>query len=194
MSGDKEIRSDAKLKNLPPAVLDELWRMRHPVEEQADAEEGEEPKVFKYVEILVWLKETHGVDSSLGALSGFYAWLRMERRFRRAEEVADQVRQELAKGNTYTAEDIEREAQRVFTAEALEYGDVKAFVALSKLRLENRRLDQDERRLVMLETREQRRVAAEEAIKGIQGDTKLTAEEQRAMVIDKMDEFFGLKK
>jgi hypothetical protein len=176
MNMDKEIRADAKLKNLPPAVLDELWRMRHPVEEQADAEEGEEPKVFKYVEILVWLKETHGVDSSLGALSGFYAWLRMERRFRRAEEVADQVRQELVKGNTYTAEDIEREAQRVFTAEALEFGDVKAFVALAKLRLENRRLDQDERRLVMLEEKERRLDAMESKAKELKNRGGLTAE------------------
>lgn len=185
MSRDKEIRADAKLKNLSKEIQEDLWRMRNP-------EEGGEKVTFEA--ILVWLESEHGVSSSLGALSGFFSWLRLEKRFERAGSIADQVREELAKGEEYSAEDIERVAQRIFTAEAMDGGDIQSFVALARLRLENRKLDHDARRLVMLEAKVAKQEAAEAAMKAIQSDEKLTPDQQREKLIDKMDEFFGLKK
>lgn len=182
---DKEIRSDAKLKNLPQEVQEDLWRMRNP-------EEGGEK--VKFEDILVWLKSTHGMSSSLGALSEFYSWQRLRKRMDRAKSRSEQVRDELSADPSLTAEDLERAAQFTFTSEAMEGGNVKSYVALARLRLQARKLDQDDRRLQMLEAAEKRRVDAEAAIQAIQGDQTLTAEQQRAAVLEKMDEFFGLKK
>lgn len=182
---DNEPRIDAKLKNLPKDALEDLWRFRNP-------EEG--GKKLSFEEILVEIPLRYGVTSSLGALSEFYAWLKLKRRMESAAERAEQVRIELAKDNTINAEDVERVAQMVFTSESLEAGNVKAFVALAKLRIAQKQVAQDERRIAMLEANEQRRVAAEEAIKAIQSDGSLTAEQQRAAVLNKFDEFFGLKK
>lgn len=182
---DKEVRSDAKLKNLPQEMLETMWRLRNP------EEDGQK---LTFVEILVWLKEHAGIESSLGALSEFYSWLRLKRRIQNAAERATQVRMELAKDSSITPDDLERIAQTVFTAETIEGGDVEAFVKLATLRLNARRVDQDERRLRMLEEKAQRLQAAEDAIHAIQSDKTLTPEAQRAAVLEKMDEFFGLKK
>lgn len=141
---EKEIRADAKLKNLPPEILEELWRLRNPADE--------DEKKFTFVEVLVWLKG-HGIDSSLGALSEFYSWLRLKRRIEAAAERATQVRMELAKDSTITPDDLERIAQTVFTAETIEGGDVEAFVKLATLRLNRQRVDQDERKLKLLEAK-----------------------------------------
>lgn len=182
---DREPRTDAKLKSLPEEALEDLWRYRYP-------EEG--GTKLTYEEILVEIPLRFGFTSSLGALSEFYSWLRLRKRMERAKERADQTRLELIKDGSLTPEDIERAAQTVFTSEALEEEDVKSYVKLATLRLKARKLDQDERRLVMLEARERRQVEAEEAIRKIRSDASLTPEAQRAAVIDKMDEFFGLKK
>lgn len=161
---DKEPRMDAKLKNLPAEALEDLWRFRYP-------EEG--GTKLAYEEILVEIPLRFGVTSSLGALSEFYSWLRLKRRMEHAATRAEQVRMELAKDGSLTPEDLERVAQTVFTAEALEGGDIKAFVALGKLRIAQRQIHQDERRLAMLEAKAK---AMDEA-KDVLG-TKMSAEEQ----------------
>lgn len=140
---DKEIRTDAKLKRLPARVLEELWRFRNP---------EEDGQALTYVEILAELKG-RGIESSLGALSEFYSWLRLKRRIDHATERAMQSRMELAKDSSVTPEDLERVAQCVFTAETIEGGDVKAFVALATLRLKQKQVMLDERRLKMLEAK-----------------------------------------
>lgn len=182
---DSEPRKDAKLKSLPKEALEDMWRFRYP-------EEGGKKLTFE--EILVEIPLRYGITSSLGALSEFYSWLRLKKRMESAAERAEQVRIELAKDSTITPEDLERVAQTVFTAETLEEGNVKGFVALAKLRLKQKQVDQDERRIAMLEANEKRKADAEAAIKAIQADGSLTAEQQRAAVLTKMDEFFGLKK
>ncbi len=182
---ESEPRIDAKLKNLHKDALEDLWRFRYP-------EEG--GTKLSYEEILVEIPLRYGITSSLGALSEFYSWLKLRKRMESAAERAEQVRIELAKDGSLTPDDLERVAQTVFTAETLEAGDVKAFVALAKLRLAQKQVAQDERRLAMLEANEQRKVAAEDAIKNIQNDKTLTADQQRSAVLAKMDEFFGIKK
>ena len=144
MTSDREIRTDAKLKGLPRATRDELWRMRHP------EEDGEK---VKYVDILVWLKD-QGIDSSLAALSEFYAWERQERRMEAARQRAEQARTMLAADPDATPEAIARVGQMVFSAEVVDAGNVRAFVALEKLRLQQMQLDHDNRRIAMLEERQ----------------------------------------
>jgi hypothetical protein len=145
------------------------------------------------VDILVWLKD-HGIDSSLGALSEFYAWERTERRMEAARERASQAREELAKDPNATPEDVARVGQIVFTSEMVDAGNVRGFVALEKLRLANRVADQDERRLAILEAKARRLEDAEAKVAAIQGDASLTPEQQRTALMDEMDRFFGLKK
>ena len=185
MEADKEIRADAKLKNLSREVRDDLWRMRHP------EEDGEK---VRSADILVWLQSTHGVRCSLAALSEYYAWERSERRMEAARLRAEQARRLMAQDPAATPEAIARMGQMAFTSEMVDAGNVRAFVALEKLRLAQRLADQDERRLAMLEAKAKRIDEAEAKIREIQGDAKLTPEQQRAMVLEKMDEFFGLKK
>lgn len=147
MMDTKSTRADAKLKNLPAEALETLWRFRHP-------EEG--GTALTYEAILVELPKLFGITSSMGALSDFYAWLRMQRRIEAAKDRAAQVRMELAKDASITPDDLERVAQTVFTAETIEGGDIKSFVALATLRLNRQRVDQDERKLRMLEVKASR--------------------------------------
>ncbi len=164
---DKEIRADAKLKNLPKEMLETLWRMRNP--------EDEEEKKHTYVEVLAWL-QGQGISSSLGALSEFYSWLRLKLRIERAAERATQVRMELAKDSTVTPDDLERIAQTVFTAETIEGGDVEAFVKLATLRLNRQRVDQDERKLKLLEAKAARLDELEAKAKELKQGGGLSAE------------------
>lgn len=165
---DKEIRADAKLKNLPPEVLDMLWRLRNPDEEM--------DKKFTFVEVLAWLKQEHGIDSSLGALSEFYSWLRLKHRMENAAARATQVRLELAKDSSITPDDLERIAQTVFTAETIEGGDVEAFVKLATLRLNRQRVDQDERKLKIMEAKASRLDELEAKAKELKQGGGLSAE------------------
>lgn len=70
-----------------------------------------------------------------------------------AAERAAQVRLELAKDSSITPDDLERIAQTVFTAETLEGGDIKSYVALAKLNLQRRSLELDTRKLAILEAK-----------------------------------------
>ena len=82
----------------------------------------------------------------------------------------------------------------VFTSEMVDAGNVRAFVQLEKLRLSQRVIDQDERRLQILEAKARRLDEAEEAIRRIRDNKDLSPDAQRKAVLDKMDEFFGLTK
>ena len=139
---DKEIRADAKLKNLPPEILEDLWRYRNP------EENGQK---LTLEAILAELKIRYGITSSMGALSEFYAWLRMERRMAAARARAEQARLLLAQDPSATPEAIAHVGHLTFTSEMVQDGNVKAFVALEKLRLASRQLDFDGRRLKLLE-------------------------------------------
>lgn len=132
MSTDRETRADAKLKNLPRQIRDELWRMRNP------EDDGEK---VRYVDILMWLK-SKGIESSLGALTPYYAWEKAERRIERAHDRANQARENLAKDPNATAADVARVGQIVFTSEVVESGNVKAFVALERLRMEREKMEE----------------------------------------------------
>lgn len=143
MEPEKQPRPDAKLKNLPEADQEALWDWLHPSDPDAkrmtlDEAQAEVP--------LRW-----GFTVSRSSLSEWRAWYALRRRMNAARERAEQTRLELIADGTLTPDAIEKAAQTVFTAESLDGGNVKAFVALAKLNLARRKLDQDERRIALLE-------------------------------------------
>ena len=182
---DKEIRSDAKLKNLSAEQQEMLWRFRYP-------EEGGEKLTLEAIAVEVPLR--FGFTCSLSSLSDFYKHLRLKYRIEAARDRALQAKLELAKDPRFTSEDLDRVAQTIFTAETLEEGNVKGYVQLAKLQLKRQELEHDSRKLEMLEAKARRAEATEEAIRKINQDNTLSEEQQRQAVLDKMDEFFGLKK
>jgi hypothetical protein len=139
---DKEIRADAKLKNLPPQALEDLWRFRNP------EEDGEK---LTLEAVLVEVPLRYGFTCSLSSLSEFYKWLRLKRRMDSAAERASQARLALAQDPNMTPEMLARVGQMVFTAETIEDGNVKAYVELVKLQLQARSLEINAGKLKLLE-------------------------------------------
>ena len=162
---ETEPRADAKLKGLPRSVRDTLWLMRNPLDE------GD--KRFSYAEILVWLQSEHGVHSSLAALTPYFAWERMIREMEQARADAQQAQEEMAKDPHATPEAIARVGQMVFTSRVTRDGNIKAFVALEKLRLQHQALEHDERKLALLEAKANQADQAKEVL-----TQKLSPEEQ----------------
>ena len=68
---DKEIRADAKLKNLPAQALEDLWLMRNP---------GEDGEKLTLEAITVAIPGLYGFSCSLSSVSEFFKWLRLKRR------------------------------------------------------------------------------------------------------------------
>lgn len=146
---DKEIRADAKLKNLHAEALEDLWRFRNP-------EEGGEKLTLEAIAVEVPLR--YGFTVSLSTLSEFYAWLRVERRLSSRAALADQLKLELAKDPDLTEDQIQRAGQRLFIAESIIEKDARVFADLVKIGQNERRLAQndekiglDKRKLAMLE-------------------------------------------
>lgn len=178
-------RIDATLKNLPEETQAEIYELRHP-------SDGEKPTPV--LQILAMLPELAGFEVSKTTLYEFFNWYRLKQRMITAASRADQLRDELARQGDMDAGEISRAAQRLFAAEAAASQDIDGFVKIERLRLDARRIEIDERKLDLLVANERRRQAAEDKIAEIQSDDSLTDEEQRSLVLEKMDEFFGLKK
>ena len=165
MAKIKKPRADSKLKNLPEADQEALWLLMHP----ADAE----TKAWTLDAVAVHVQDTHRISVALSTLSEWHAWYALKRRMEMAAQRANQTSIELAKNSDLTPEDIERVAQTVFTAEALQHQDVGAYVQLAKLRLASRSLDHDARRLAVLEAKAAQVDQAKDVLQ-----TKLSPEEQ----------------
>lgn len=182
----EEPRVDAKLKNLSKDQLDEMWRFRHP-------EEG--GKKLSFEEILVEIPRLYGKTSSMGALSEFYSWLKFKRDLDEAFERSEQAQIELVlKNPEATPEALQAVGQLVFTSRAMQTGDIQGFVKLMTAweRRQQRIMDQEKWEDAKLTA--QRKRETEDAIRNINSDKTLTAEQQREAVLTKMDEFFGIKK
>lgn len=162
---DREVRADAILKNLPAEALEDLWRMRHP-------EEGGE--VMTLEAICVEIPRLYNVSCSMGALSNFYKWLRLKRRMEEAKSRSQQVVEELAREGSMSAEELMEAGQMVFASETLDNGNVKAFVQLLKVRNDSKRLEQESRRIALLE----RKAELADKAKTVSDDDALTDEEK----------------
>lgn len=166
MPAEKEIRADAKLKNLPAEVLDELWRFRNP------EDDGEK---LKMEAILVELKNNYDLEVSLSTLSEFYKWLRFKRRMDSGRRITDQVMEQMRKDPSLTVQQMHDAAQYVFTNATMDEDDPKTYIALAKLRLEAEKIKNDERRIKLLEDNAK---AAKDKLESLTKENKggLTAE------------------
>jgi urease gamma subunit len=162
---DREVRADAILKNLPAEALEDLWRMRHP-------EEGGQPMTLEA--ICVEIPRLYQVSCSMGALSNFYKWLRLKRRMEEAKSRSQQVVEELARDGRMSTEELMEAGQMVFASETLDNGNVKAFVQLLKIRNDSKRLEQESRRIALLE----KKAELLDQAKTVSDDDALTPEEK----------------
>lgn len=182
-----EIKSNAKLKNLPPEALEQMWLLRHPEEKDG--------KVYSFTEILTMLPSLYDFTSSMGALSEFYSWLKFKRDteegFARAEQAQMEV---ILKNPAATPEHLQAVGQVVFTARVMNSEDTDGFVKL--MAAWDRRMERvmDKEKWDEAKEVNRRKRETEDAIKKINSDKSMAPDAQRAAVLDKMDEFFGLKK
>lgn len=153
----KEPRNDATLKMLPEAAQEELWLLHRP-------EDGEgEP--LGWGSMLAEIESRHGLSVGKTTFYEWRSWYALRRRLRRARERARQAELEAAAEGTLDPAAIARVGQAAFTSEAVSGENVKAFVMLEKLRLKQRELEHDERKLKLLEEKARR---AEEAKKALE--------------------------
>ncbi len=183
---DKEVRADAKLKNLSQEMLDVLWRYRNP------EDDGEK---LTLEAVLVELKNTQGIEVSLSTLSEFYKWLRFKRRMESGRRVTDQVMEEMRKDPSMTVDRMNEAAHFVFTHATLDDDDPQTYIALTKLKLEAEKVRNDARKIKLLEDKARAFDQAQEKIKQLR-DAKGSVDEtaQRNAILDKVDEIFGIKK
>lgn len=161
----KQPRSDSKLKTLPEEEQEKIWQWF-----QRDGER--EPMRLEDAQSEIPLR--YGFTVSLGSLSEWRAWYALRRRMDAARSRAEQARVEWLLDNPdATPEALERVAQSVFTAEALEAGDIKNFVALAQLRIRARALDLDAEKLELM----RRKADAADQAKEVLG-SGMTMEEQ----------------
>jgi hypothetical protein len=165
-------RPEAKLKTLPDAVQAALYAL---YQKKSGAE------------CLSWLKDSHGVKSSTGALSNFAAWYPFSRPLEMVASRAKAFEQQL-KANpalNLNAEQVSAAGQIAFEQVALQMQDIKGFINLRKLRLKEVDQAHDARRIALLEKKAQQADAAE----GVTRDETLTPAQREA----KLKEIFGLK-
>jgi hypothetical protein len=123
----KKPRGDAKLKTLPDALQEQLWQLlRRTTVEKAAA----------------WLKTTHGVETSAGALSQFFSWYPRQATLRQAASMSDQLASAIKQlpQLKMTAKDAASIAQVNFEILAAQNRDPELFSALRKGELEVERL------------------------------------------------------
>ncbi len=182
---DHDARADAKLLNLPRETRDEIWELRHPVDEEA--------KALTYAEILVWL-QGRKIPSSMG---GLHAFLKAEKQLREIEEAREfstRAEIELAKDPDMSPASARRWAQFIFTTKVAREQDLKGYVALEKALTARESVDLDRNKWEEMLADKRKKEDAESRIKNAQSDESLTPEQKRTAIVDAMDEFFGLKK
>ena len=162
-------RSDSKLKRLPESDQETLWLLMHP--------EDPETRAYSLEDALVHLEDEHGISCARSTLSEWRAWYALRRRMENAQARAEQAKLEWLKENPdATPEDLERLGQMVFTAESIESGNVKGFVALMRERSRRVALEIDQRKLALLEKKAARLDEIEAKAKEIKKGGGLSAE------------------
>lgn len=141
----KEPRADAKLKTLPEESQAAIFAL-------FTATPDREPMTLE--DACGWVYAQKGISVSLDTLSRWRSWYALRARMDAAKAKAEQARLEMLTQNPdMSPERLEEVAQMVFTAETLEGGDIKNYVALATLRLNQRRTEMDERKLKLLEAK-----------------------------------------
>ncbi|WP_009960353.1 hypothetical protein [Verrucomicrobium spinosum] len=171
-------RGDSNLKTLPEDQQEEIIA-------RLEAKGGTQKKVAE------WLAAEWDVQTSQAALSEFYSWFQMRRRFRSTESVTQDFQQMLQESDmAMSAEQISALGNLMFLAQATKDNDPKTFVAMARVLVQNRKIDVEERRVKLLEEKAKVYDQIKEATKG-RPSAELTPEE-RQLVLQVMDESLGI--
>lgn len=191
----KKVRPEAKIKTLPDEVQTTLWELL------TVAMEGRE-KPMTYVEARAWLLAEQSVETSNAALSEWYSWYGLYLRRERRKAIVQQAVEEMAERDpSKTREDLQEFGEALFTSEAIEDRDAKAFTevwrasekALTRKQakeqaeldraIRERALQIDERKMALLEAKAKQADAAQDVTA-----SDLSPEEKAA----KMRSIFGM--
>ena len=144
------------MKTLPEDVQEGLFRLFTATEDRP---------AMTLEEVTGVVATRCGLSVSLDTLSRWRSWYSLRSRMEAAKAKAEQARLEMLTQNPdMSPERLEEVAQMVFTAETLEGGDIKNYVALATLRLNQRRTEMDERKLKLLEAKAAQADAAKEVL------------------------------
>jgi len=140
----KKPRADSKLKNLPKVDQEHLWELLSQPQVAMSDEPGAPMRPFTLQELQTEVPLLHGFTVALSTLSEWRSWYALRLRTQSAMARADQAKLEWLKENPdATPEDLGRLGQMVFTAESIEDGNIKGFVALMRERNRQRAIELD---------------------------------------------------
>lgn len=161
-------RSDSVLKTLHPSRQLQIWEW---------CQGG------SYEAVVAKIKAEWQIVTSVSSLSGFYSWYPFRNKLEQANELKAQLRDTLRDmpDLDLSDEQLSKAGQAIFENEAIRTQDPKLFIEMRRLRQKDRDQEAVERRLQLLEQRE-------EKAKKVLGDEKLTPEQKDA----KMRAVFGL--
>ena len=169
-------RGDSKLKTLPPDKQKQLYQWIW---------EG------SYEYALELVKKEFGVDTNPNSLSEFFHWYSLGRKMDRADAYAEALAKKLGalQHLKLDGENLSLTAQSLFELQVTEENDPETFVALRKLRQNDRKLAQNDTRIAQLERKIvllERQAEMLNKAKSVSSST-LSAEEKAA----KIKEIFG---
>ncbi|MDR3459561.1 MAG: hypothetical protein P4N60_19195 [Verrucomicrobiae bacterium] len=169
----------AVLKNLSPERQAEVWsRLTVKTATWQDT---------SYAAVRKWLA-ADGIKTSEASLSDFYSWYPLQQQFRADEVTTESLLEQLkAEIPNLTEEQLDELGQRTFSLLAIRNQDLHGFVTVrsarthaqlenAKLKLREKKLTQDERKIVLME----KKAAAFDAAKKVTDNKTLTPEEREA--------------
>lgn len=165
----RKTHANAKIKLLPEDAQETLWLLLHPTDKDTPP--------YTLEAALVHLKDEHQVECALSTLSEWHSWYQLRKRTENAQARADQAKLEWLKENPSASPDeLERLGQMVFTAESIEGGNIKGFVALMRERSRRKALEIDSQKLAILQRKADRLDQLEAKAKEIKKAGGLTPE------------------
>jgi hypothetical protein len=165
----RKVHANAKVKLLPDEAQEELWLLLHPTDSTVPP--------YTLEAAMVHLKDEHGVECSLSTFSEWRSWYALRKRMENAQARADQAKLEWLRENPEASPDeLEKLGQMVFTAESIEGGNIKGFVALMRERSRRKALEIDSQKLAILQRKADRLDALEAKAKEIKQGGGLTPE------------------
>lgn len=118
---------------------EEMWRFRHP-------EEGGEKLTLEAILVEVPLR--YGITvGSLDTLSRFYRWLKVRRDFQAKRDAISQIKEEMAKDPSISAEQIERAGRVMFLTDSYVEKNAKVFASMMKIGQTDKSLAQRDKQL-----------------------------------------------
>jgi hypothetical protein len=141
-------------------------------------------------ETVAWCGLTHGVKTSVGAVSAWRGKYGTQRRYSEALEHVEELKTLIKEKGDVEASKLDAVMSGVFMSVASSQGDAKTYVALARLMLEGKRLDLESRRISILEEKARELDELKDAVGKKKGKKKISDmdEAERAELIKFVDE------